>query len=73
MIDWRGARNFSPGEFSEDPDKYAEPRLIYNLQKTRSLLNRPIFPSPVDGALARTYGSMDYPHYIGSFKKPERH
>ena len=72
MIDWSRIPNFSPEEFTENPNKYAEPDLIYNIQKTRSLFNKPIFPSPVDGALARTYGSQDSQHYIGSFIKPER-
>lgn len=72
MIDWRKAPNFSPDEFSENPDKYAEPDLIYSLQRTRSVLNRPVIPSPVNGALARTDGSIDSQHYIGSFKNPSR-
>ena len=43
---------FSASEFSEDP-KYADPRLLENLDTLRHLYGEPIFPSPVQGALAR--------------------
>lgn len=53
-IDWSGrVLNFTPGEFSEDPDRWAEPELIYRLQKFRDIMGVAIFPSPDPGALAR--------------------
>jgi len=63
MINWNNVYKLSPGEFSEDPDKYAEPELIYSLGKLRKLVGVRVFPSPVSGALARTYGSKNSQHY----------
>lgn len=63
MIKWNDIYKLSPGEFSEDPDTYAEPELIYSLGKLRELLGSPMYPSPVKGALARQYGSKVSQHY----------
>jgi hypothetical protein len=52
-IDWSEIKNFKKSEFPCDPDKYASPTLIYNLQALREHIGLPIYPSPVDGALAR--------------------
>lgn len=52
-IDWNFVKNFSPDEFPEDPDKYADVETIYALQTIRNVLKKPIYPSPEDGALAR--------------------
>ena len=54
MITWTKAPDFKPSEFSENPDKFADPRLIYNLQDYRNLLGKKVYPSPVPGALARS-------------------
>jgi hypothetical protein len=53
-INWNVVPNFSPNEFSEDQNIYANADLIYSLQATRNDLNVPIYPSPAPGALART-------------------
>lgn len=54
-IDWTKIQNFTPDEFSEYPNIYATPKLIYSLQGFREILDRPIYPSPARGALARVY------------------
>lgn len=54
MIDWQKVPNFNKTNFPEDPDKYAAPQLLYNLQTQREIIGKPIIPSPVKGALART-------------------
>jgi|GEM_PF-2560627 len=54
MITWTKAPDFKPSEFAENPDKFADPQLIYGLQDYRNLLGRKVFPSPVPGALARS-------------------
>ena len=46
-------RYFEPSEFSEDPDVFAEPQLIININEYRNLLMSKVFPSPMGGALAR--------------------
>lgn len=51
---------------SEFPEKLslADPVLIENLIRLREYLNRPMFPSPVPGALARTDdGASESEHY----------
>lgn len=53
MIDWKRVPNFHPDEFPEDPDRYADPKLIYTLQAYRTRINQAVYPSPVKGALAR--------------------
>lgn len=53
MIDWNRVYKLSPGEFSEDPNKYAEENLIYYLGRLRKKIKRKMRPSPVSGALAR--------------------
>ncbi len=64
-IDWNMVRNFNPNsdDFSEDPNKYAEPQLIYDLDHYRNLLGVPVFVSPVPGALARFDGSVNSRHF----------
>lgn len=56
-------KNFSIDEFSEDPIKYADEDLINNLDKLRDFIGKPIYPSPVKGALARFDGSKKSQHY----------
>ncbi len=63
MINWNNVYKLSPEEFSEDPNKYADPKLIYSLGKLRELLDMRMFPSPVSGALARQKGSKTSQHY----------
>ncbi len=63
MINWDYVYKLSPGEFSEDPNKYADPELMYALGALRELLGNRMFPSPVPGALARDYGSKTSQHY----------
>jgi len=55
-INWDDITKFKPGDFSEDPDKYAEPELIYRLNAFRLKLGCIMHPSPVTGALARFSG-----------------
>ncbi len=62
-IQWDYVYRLSSNEFSEDPDKYAEPELIYSLSTLRKLLGVVMLPSPVPGALARDYGSKRSQHY----------
>lgn len=64
-INWNNVYKLSPGEFPEDPDKYAEPVLIYSLGDLRQFLQKRMFPSPVSGALARFGGSETSQHYVG--------
>lgn len=45
--------NFSINEFPEDPVKFADPKLIINLDRLREFIGSAISPSPVKGALAR--------------------
>jgi len=52
-INWSDITKFKKEDFSEDPDKYAEPELIYRLNYFRIKYGLPIYPSPVSGALAR--------------------
>jgi len=58
--------NFSPGEFSEDPNKYAHPDLLKYAQLYRTILKAKIFPSKVKGALARTSGSITSMHFVSN-------
>lgn len=72
MIDWNSVFRLNSWEFSENPDKYADPMLIYNLSDLRRLSNERIYPSPVSGALARFNGSETSQHYVGSKDDPVR-
>lgn len=53
MIHWDKVYRLKAGEFSEDPNKYAEPQLIYSLGTIRKFTQKIMRPSPVRGALAR--------------------
>jgi len=57
-------KNFEPDEFSENPNEFAHPLLLSNLQKYRNILNEKIFPSKATGSLARFDGSNTSLHYI---------
>jgi hypothetical protein len=63
MIDWNKVYKLSAIEFSENPDLYADPDLIYALGRLRKNMKQRIFPSPVSGALARFRGSVTSQHY----------
>ncbi len=63
MINWKNIKRFSIAEFPEDPDKFAEPQLIYKLNTFALQLGKAIYPSPVKGALARLSGSKTSQHY----------
>ena len=63
MINWDQVHKLEASEFSEDPNKYAEPVLIYSLGKLRKLLGMKMRPSPVKGALARFDGKPTTQHY----------
>jgi len=67
-INWKDITRFAPSEFPEDPDKYAEPELIYRANFYRIKSNRIIKPSPVSGALARFDGG-DSEHVVKDNKK----
>jgi len=68
-IEWDKVNYFEPDEFSEDPDKYADPALIYSLDIFREMLQYKIYPSPVTGALARfDDGKSGSRHYAVSRK-----
>jgi len=71
-IDWHQVRKFKSADFSESPDTYAEPRLIYSLDAVREFHGHRVYPSPVPGALARFDGSMASQHYVGNKQKPTR-
>lgn len=64
MIDWKEIEYFIPEEFPEDPDEHADPVLITKLNYFRKMRGLPIYPSPVEGALARfglsNHGSFHY-------------
>ena len=57
-IQWDDVDHFYPDHFPENPDKRANPNLIYNVDLWRKLCGFPISPSPVEGALAR-FGDAD--------------
>ena len=63
MIKWELIRNFKKEEFSEDPDKFADPALIYEVQSIRTEHAKPIYLSPIQGALARFDGSDTSRHF----------
>jgi len=69
MINWSNVSNFKKTEFSADPDKYVEPVLIYCLDYLRTMLNKKIIPSPVNGSLARFGGSKTSQHYVGKLNE----
>lgn len=71
-IDWDKIKFFKKSEFSEDPDKYADPDLIHILDRFRFLLGERIFPSPVEGAFVRFNGSRKSQHYVGPKDNPVR-
>ena len=54
-IDWSEVRYFYPAtdDFSEDPDQFADPELIYRLDYFREVLGKPVHVSPAPGAMAR--------------------
>jgi len=62
-INWSNINHFTPEEFSEDPDRFADPKLIIKLNIFRGLLGIPVYPSPVPGALARFDGDPESRHY----------
>lgn len=68
-IDWNKVDYFTEKEFSEDPNVYAEPFLIYSLDKFRELLKAPIYPSPVPGALARFDKGAEYSRHFAVERK----
>jgi len=72
MIHWEKIYKLSQGEFSEDPDKYANPKVISGLSYIRKFTQRAMYPSPVSGALARFSGSKTSQHYVGNKNNPER-
>jgi hypothetical protein len=53
---------FKKDEFPEDI-KYANPELLTKLDMLREFINKPIYPSPAPGALARFSGSTTSRHY----------
>jgi hypothetical protein len=57
-INWTKIDHFHPDDFSEDPNKDALPKLIYNVDQWRKLCGFPISPSLAEGALAR-FGDAD--------------
>jgi hypothetical protein len=65
MIDWIKVKYFNPDVdyFPESPDEFADPELIYSLDDFRGITGSPLYPSPVDGALARFDGSITGRHY----------
>lgn len=70
MINLAKIPDFSLDNFPEDPDEYAEPQLLYNLQTQRNIFGKPIIPSPVGGALARTAADqIKSQHYADPKKK----
>ncbi len=56
--------NFSPGEFSEDPNLYAHPQMLKSLQSYRAEYGSSVSPSKSPGALARVYGHKSSMHYV---------
>jgi hypothetical protein len=71
-INWDHVNFFSKDEFNEDPDKYAEPQLIYALSHFRINLNECVFVSPVKGAFARFDGSKTSQHFVDSKEHPSK-
>lgn len=72
MIDWDKVYKLSASEFSEDPNKYAEPELLYSLGSLRKRAGVKMFPSPVSGALARFTGSKTSQHFVNRKELPTK-
>ena len=68
MINGVDMPKFSPGEFSEDPNKFAHPELLRKAQQFRTILRAKIFPSKAEGALARTSGNKTSWHFVDDVK-----
>jgi hypothetical protein len=62
MIDWDRIQYFAKDNFPEDPDKHADPDLLYKLDAFRTNWGYRIYPSPAPGALARI-NDPDSQHY----------
>lgn len=62
-INWREVYKIGPNEFPENPDKFAEPELIYSMSDVRRIVMKRMFPSPVKGALAR-FGKTGSQHRV---------
>ena len=69
MINWKEIKHFKKHEFSEDPDIYAEPELILNLERYRILLNNKVHPSPREGTLARFEDEDKYSQHYAMGRK----
>lgn len=52
-IKWENVRYFNKREFVDDVDKFADPKLIYQLDDFRDRVHYKIFPSPVPGSCVR--------------------
>lgn len=70
-IDWNKIDYFREEEFPEDPETYADPFLIYSLDKFRAMLGAPVYPSPVSGALARFDKKSDYSRHYAVERKSD--
>lgn len=72
-IDWEMVNYFNPeiDEFSEDPDKYADPKLIYAIDAFRAISSSPIHPSPATGALARFEETAKYSRHYAIGRKSD--
>ena len=63
-MDWNKITHFKPSEFpSQEEIDLTDPRLFKTLNKFRTDLNYPVYPSSDKGALARKYGKATSKHY----------
>jgi len=63
-MNWKIIKYFKRTEFAEDGELGA-PTLIQNLDTSRALVGKRMYPSPVIGSFARFGGSKTSQHYIG--------
>jgi len=72
VIRWESLYRLTRSEFSENPDIFAEPALMYGLSDLRSSTQKRIFPSSASGALARHDGRQTSQHFVGPKETPIR-
>lgn len=61
---WKHLKYFNSSEFP-NKGEYTNVRLLSNLNQARELIKQRIYPSMVEGALARFGGSKTSQHYVG--------
>lgn len=66
-MNWSKIKHFSKAEFNCDTE-LLNPFALQALDKLRELYGKPIYPSPVKGAVVRFGGNPKSQHYVGEDK-----